>query len=333
LEAYPSYGPSQIRTVSPKLASPRIRRREIAAADLDGIASLLRKGFPARPRDHWLCAFQRLSNHPTPAGLPKYGYMLEREGVPVGVSIQIFSSVPAGGESRIRCNLSSWYVEPAYRGYAPALASETLKRKDVTFFNVTPALHTLRTIEAQGFEKYCSGWLAAVPALSRSRDDAQVVAVSPHDRRDAGLEPFEHELLTTHLNYGCISAICRTADNRTYPFVFMPRRKFGVLAFAYLIYCREIADLVRFARPLGRFLIKAGIPVVVLDSDGPVPGLVGKFLDTRPKYFKGPDRPRMGDLAYSEIAMFPIRGERTLRGLLGNPLDGSINQRRWGHSK
>jgi hypothetical protein len=45
--------------------------------------------------------------------------------------------------------------------------------------------------------------------------------------------------------------------------------------------------------------------LVLLDANGPVPGLVGKYFDgSRPKYFKGPTQPRLGDLAYTQLAMF-----------------------------
>jgi len=236
------------------------------------------------------------------------------------------------GEARIRCNLSSWYVEPGFRSYAPTLASGGLKRKDVTFLNVTPALHTLPTLEAQGYARYCQGWFAAVPTLSALCDDAHVELVGPDICRSKDLQPFEEELLLAHASYGCIGVTCHSG-NRTYPFVFMPRRKFGVLPFAYLVYCRDVADFVRFARPVGRFLIKAGFPVVVLDSDGPIPGLVGKYLDTRPKYFKGPHRPRLGDLAYSELAMFPVRGERIWSGWRQVSSNAGVINKRWGHSK
>lgn len=310
----------------------RIRRREIGAADLDSIATLLSKGFPLRGRDHWVRALKRLSDHPTPAGFPKYGYLLECNGIPVGVSLHIFSSISVDGEARIRCNLSSWYVEPAFRSYATTLAAEGLKRKDVTYVNVTPAPHTLPILEAQGYTRYCRGWFAAIPALSPQHDDCRVESVGPDICRNKDLQPFEKELLLAHANYGCISVICRSGD-RTYPFVFMPRRKSGILPFAYLVYCRDVADFVRFARPLGRLLIKSGFPVVVLDSDSPIPGLVGKYLDTRPKYFRGPHRPRLGDLAYSELAMFPVRGERIWSGWRQGSFDASIIRKRWSHSK
>ena len=61
----------------------------------------------------------------------------------------------------------------------------------------------------------------------------------------------------------------------------------------------------KFARPIGRYLTARGRPLVIIDSNRPIPGLVGKyFSNMAPKYFKGPDRPNFGDLAYTEAVMF-----------------------------
>jgi hypothetical protein len=44
---------------------------------------------------------------------------------------------------------------------------------------------------------------------------------------------------------------------------------------------------------------------VIIDADGPIPGLVGTFRKgVMPKYFKGGDQPRLGDLTYTEAALF-----------------------------
>jgi hypothetical protein len=72
-----------------------------------------------------------------------------------------------------------------------------------------------------------------------------------------------------------------------------------------LIYCRDIAEFVRCAGTLGRFLMKRGYPSVVLDANQPIRGLVGAYLGMRGrKYFRGPCPPRLGDLAYTELAFF-----------------------------
>jgi hypothetical protein len=64
--------------------------------------------------------------------------------------------------------------------------------------------------------------------------------------------------------------------------------------------------VVRFSALIGRYLAVRECPFVVIDANGPLPGLPGIYLDGRPKYFKGPDKPRLGDLAYTEAALFGL---------------------------
>ena len=76
--------------------------------------------------------------------------------------------MPADGTGSPRCNLSSWYVDPAFRTYAPMLVSQALRHKEVTYTNVSAAPHTWPIIEAQGFRRYSNGIFVALPALSFS---------------------------------------------------------------------------------------------------------------------------------------------------------------------
>jgi hypothetical protein len=56
---------------------PSVSCREIRTDDIAGLVNLLSDGFRERPRRFWVRAFERLAHHPTPPGLPKYGYLLE----------------------------------------------------------------------------------------------------------------------------------------------------------------------------------------------------------------------------------------------------------------
>jgi hypothetical protein len=73
---------------------------------------------------------------------------------------------------------------------------------------------------------------------------------------------------------------------------------------AYLIYCRDQRDFVKLAGSLGRYLGKRGRLLVVLDANGRIHGLPGKYLEIGPRYAKGPETLRLGDLTYTEQAMF-----------------------------
>jgi hypothetical protein len=114
----------------------------------------------------------------------------------------------------------------------------------------------------------------------------------------------EYDLLRDHQSFGCLSLWCATAE-RAFPFVFMPRAVKGLVPCAHLVYCPDISDFVRFARPLGRYLAARGRPLVIIDSNGPIAGIRGRYFKGRmPKYFKGPHAPGAGDLAYTEAVMF-----------------------------
>jgi hypothetical protein len=285
---------------------PGIRCRQIAEADVSAVAMLLTRGFPNRSREFWQHALDELSRRQHPADLPKYGYLLETGGVPVGAILLICSTMHDGGTAAPRCNLSSWYVELAYRAYASLLVSQALRHKGVTYLNVSPAPHTLPIIEAQGFSRYCDGIFIAFPALSRMPGGAKAEVFSALERHPAGADPFEEEVLLQHVQHGCISLWC-ASDEGAYPFIFRPRLAKGIIPCAQLIYCRDIALFTRFAKPIGRYLARYGRPLVVIDSNGPVPGLVGVFRRGRmPKYFKGPRRPRLGDLAYTEYVVLGV---------------------------
>jgi hypothetical protein len=136
------------------------------------------------------------------------------------------------------------------------LASHALRDKQVTYFNITPGDHTLPMLGAQGYEPYSVGRYLVVPMLSATAVDTSIEALAP-GVNDADLPTFETELLLDHAGYGCISVVCRASDQR-YPFVFLPLRTLRVVPVAYLAYCRDLDNFVRFAGSLGRFLAAEG---------------------------------------------------------------------------
>jgi hypothetical protein len=287
-------------------AVPGIRCRQIDEGDVPAVAELLTRGFPNRNRQFWHHALEQLTRREPPQDLPKYGYLLETDGVLIGAILLICSAMPAGAALAPRCNLSSWYVEPAFRAYAPLLVSQAMRHKEVTYLNVSAAPHTWPIIEAQGFSRYSEGIFIAFPALNGSPEAGRVDVFDAHRRPAASFDPFEQEVLLQHAAHGCISLWCATAE-RAHPFVFRPRLVKGFIPCAQLIYCRDIADFAHFAGPIGRHLALRGRPVVIVDSNGPIPGLVGIFRSgSKPKYFKGPQRPRLGDLAYTEYAILGV---------------------------
>jgi hypothetical protein len=286
----------------------KIRCREISATDLDAVAELLTRGFVGRSRDYWMQGLRRQAAREVPNGYPRFGYMLHSDGVPVGVLLLLYTSRINGGEPMIQCNLSSWYVEPVFRNYAPLLTSLAQKNKEVTYLNISPATWTWPIIEAQGFKPYCSGLYFSLPALSRVTLGMTVETIAPDVTAIEGLSDTEVELLTRHARYGCLSLVCRTTTGGALPFILLPMRiRRGWIAppAMQLIYCRDVAEYVQCAGAIGRALIRHAKIAVILDSNGPVPGLTGLYSSARGrKYFKGPHRPRLADLTDTELVLY-----------------------------
>lgn len=293
---------------------PTVSYREITDADVGSVAELLSKGFAGRTHQYWLEVLDRIKKHPALGDMPIYGYLMESAGAPVGVILLISTMMQTHNTFTRRCNFSSWYVEPRFRTYAPVLSSQATRKKDVTYLTLTPAVHTWPILEAQGFSRFTGGQfvVSAYPQLHRAAQPTRVVGcrVKP----DTFFEPFERDLLLAHSVYGCISVWCLTPE-RAYPFVFLPLVVKRVVPCVQLLYCREIDDFVRFSSQIGLYLGLRGRPFVLIDSNGPIPGLSGKYFDgIAPKYYKGPVLPRLGDLAYTELAMLPRIFKRSIFG-------------------
>ena len=156
------------------------------------------------------------------------------------------------------------------------------KRKDVTYFNVTPAHPTWPILEAQGFTTYCRGLLFSVPALSRGEQDMTVEVVAAAKRGPSSDYRTESEKLRREAEYGNLSLVCHTAKGH-FP-------SFSTLAEAPRVYSDaclaarllpQCFGLYSLRGPIGRYLLRRGKPVVIVDANGPIAGLVGSLSGSR----------------------------------------------------
>jgi hypothetical protein len=170
-----------------------------------------------------------------------------------------------------------------------------------TFLSISPAKHVQQIYEALGFKRYSSGQFLAVPALARNRRNARTSIDSIHYSK---LEEGERRLLEVQASYGCITFCCRT-DAEVRPFVFVPRLIKGFIPCAQLAYCRGVNEFLEVAGTVGRYLLWCGRPFVLIDSNGPIPGVPGKYFpNVAPKYYKGAAAPALGDLTETEATIF-----------------------------
>jgi hypothetical protein len=281
----------------------KICSREIKSEDLNRIVDLLARGFPNSKREYWEYRVERLSSHSPPAGYPKYGYLLENGASLIGSIFTIFAGLGPSPQKQMRCNIVHWCIADGFRSYGSMLAARAMSHKEVTYIVSAYLTDLIPILEAQGYTKFCSGRFAAVPILSPWKSGASANIVDARNG-DLKLPADERQLLQDHAALGCISLVC-SAGASNVPFIFLPRRRAGVMRFVRLVYCRELDDFIRFAQPLGRYLLRRGFPLVLIDANGPIAGLVGRYLETFPKkYFKGPYPPRTDEIAYSTRVLF-----------------------------
>ena len=274
-------------TVAPQKTS-RVHCRPIGENDLDGLADLLTRGYPRSRHDSWTRGFARWKNLPLVEEVPRYGYMLEGGFGPVGVILLISSK----RGNQIICNLSSMYVEPQWRAHSSLLISLATKLKHVTYLDVSPAPHDWRALQAQGFAPYNFGRsvLFALPGRGTVSDDI------PDDLAEA-------QLLRDHRAMGWVSLTVEK-DGIVSPFVFKPHRlDRPAVQVMDVMFCRGADDLNRCASALARHFLPQGRMGFLVDGD--MEAMLSHYVEGRePRYFKGPYRPILGDLAYTEKAIF-----------------------------
>ncbi|HET7086655.1 MAG TPA: hypothetical protein VFI23_17950 [Rhizomicrobium sp.] len=274
-------------TINPQTAS-RVRCRLIEESDLDGLADLLTRGFPRTRRDRWLRGFARWKNLPVIEEAPRFGYLLEGRFGPVGVILLISSR----RGDRIVSDLSSWYVDPQWRSHSTLLISLATKLKHITYVHTSPAPLSWRALQAQGFSPYNFGrsFYCAVPG------GGTVSETIP-----AGLP--EAQLLRDHRAMGWIS-LAVEKDGIVSPFVLKPARLEGPpLPVLDVMFCRGADDLKRCGGALARHFLPRGRLGFLIDGD--MEAMLSHYVEGKePRYFKGPHRPLLGDLAYTEKVIF-----------------------------
>lgn len=274
-------------TVEPQQIS-RVHCRPIAESDLNGLADLLTRGFPATRRSTWINGFARWQQMPTVEGVPRYGYLLDGGVGPVGVILLISSR--RGGQ--IIANLSSWYVEPQWRTHSTMLIGLATKLKHITYLNASPAAHTWRTLQTQGFTPYNFGRSAVFALPGRGHVSEAIPDELP-----------EAQLLHDHRKMGWISLVV-DKDGIVSPFVFKPRMlDRPPMPVMDVMFTRSPDDFRRCASALARHFLRSGSLGFLIDGD--MEGHLSHYVEGKePRYFKGPYRPVLGDLAYTEKAIF-----------------------------
>ncbi len=267
--------------------------------------------FPDRSRAYWEQGLTRLATRSLPSGVPRFGYVLDRDGELVGVVLTIYSVVSDGTATHLRCNLSSWYVAPQLRIYGTVLDGQAMRDRSVTYLNVSPAPGTIAIHVARGFRRTTQGQMLVVPALSGAGRGVRVRTLGPGE--DADMPDPVRTIVRDHAGFGCLCLRCD--DGPASHVVILQRLTLKLsrrptwlprLPALQMIYGPPVIELPRWLGAIGRHLLLRGErPFLLLDVDARLPGVVGRHLDGwRPRFSRGPNPVRVGDLSYTEITVF-----------------------------
>lgn len=273
--------------------------REIQDADLFELGTLLAEGFPKRTLEDWRSALNILTGRPSVEGFPRYGYCLEDGGRLEGVLLLLTATI----DGVTRSNLSSWYVRPRYRSLATLMHQCAVRTKATVYLNLSPATHTLRSIEALGFRPYTGGTLL-VDATSAVRVGNSIVRSLTLEAART-LDAEVRRSVEAHSRYGCNALL-------------LEDREGSMIALYRVKWLKRLVPAARFvagnpvrlaasAGPLMRTLLLRGIPLALIDaplSCAPARGM--RLLSSRERRYVATDGtpPAPGDLRETEVALF-----------------------------
>ncbi|MFB7143217.1 hypothetical protein ACWGMK_01530 [Agrobacterium deltaense] len=242
-----------------------------------------------------------VSEHHERRELGPVGQLLMKGDDAAGVLLTIRSRLPETG--RIVVNLSSWYVEPSCRWFAPRMLQMASSNEDEIFTDLTPSPEACKLNERLGFAKVTDCTLF-YPLPFAALRPASARLCPPGEIKPEILSAEMRDLLEDHARLGCIVAVME-AENRHYPLVFL-KTTTKRLPSARLIHCEDRQVAQRHISAIARHLLGHGrlaLTMAAMGAERKAGGLAAH--KSAPIQVKGAWNPRFINEAYSELVLLP----------------------------
>jgi hypothetical protein len=273
--------------------------REIDEGDLAAVTTLFVESFPRRRPTYWQRGFENLRLLPGIPGYPRYGYLIENDGL-VQVVLLLLSARFGAGLPRI--NFSTWCARPGYRPMAILLHTRAMRQKAELYLNLSPAEHVVPILEVSGFKPYTGGvcLLDARAALYPGRG-CRLTRYDPGT--DNGLPAEMASIAARHHSYGCKVLVLDSGSEIAELLIYRIKWIKGVTPCAQML-LGSPDRILAVAGPLMRHLLGRGIPLALIDIAEDI-RMVGArtYLGRNLRYAKGA-APVVGDMLDSEFALF-----------------------------
>jgi len=176
---------------------------------------------------------------------PDRGFVLVDNTRIVGFLGTIYAKREINGKVGLTCNLSSWYVEPRYRGWGAALLRAALRDVSVTYISLTPNPLSEQVFKMLGFSELSDSMLALPPFLHAGtfRHARPRISFDPDDVR-ASLNDRQRSIFDDHAPYDCLQLAVQ--DGPEHAYIVVKRRVMPVPKLASLLHagmtmpCSEI---------------------------------------------------------------------------------------------
>jgi hypothetical protein len=231
---------------------------DITDAGHDLAVELLSAGFPQRSRDFWQEGVARLSRYCRDHNFNSIGSFLMAKGKPVGILLKIPSKDPKNGATV--ANLSSWYVEEKYRWYAAKMLMDATADEGVIYTDFTPSEEAMALNEKLGFRTIATGMLLVVLPLAALIGRSSGRAIAPEQVPVDAFSASQWDAIQSHVLLGCI-VLALKIDETYHPIILDVVRKRNIPV-ARVLYAENSSLLRDNIKPIARYLLKRGIPVL-----------------------------------------------------------------------
>ncbi|QCM11732.1 hypothetical protein CFBP6625_07050 [Agrobacterium tumefaciens] len=242
-----------------------------------------------------------VSAHHARLNFGEIGQLLMKGDDAVGVLLTIKSRLP--DEDRMVVNLSSWYVEPSSRWFAPRMLQMASSSQEETFTDLTPSPEACKLNERLGFSTV-TDYTLFYPLLPKALGPARARLRPLADVHPGALPAAMRDMLEDHARFGCMVAVME-ADGRHHPLVFL-KTMTKRLPTARLIYCEDRQLAQRHISAIARHLLRKGrlaMTMAASDEERDAGGFA--VLKSAPMQVKGAWNPRFINETYSELVLLP----------------------------
>ena len=198
---------------------PRVR--PMVPADIDPVCRFLQSAFAESgiPAAGWRALF----DHGWGPDKPGLGFVLAVGDRIEGVIGTVCAWREINGKSGLVCNLTSWYVAPAYRGWSVALLAAAVQDRDTTYTALTPGPVTWQTLHRLGFARLDERKIIFPPFFHLGTLAARppVICFDPAAVRASLNEP-QRRVFDDHAAYDCLHLTI--ADGPRAAYVVVRRR-------------------------------------------------------------------------------------------------------------